>query len=147
MGSSDGRLYARGSCDMQGCIACALPLVPEFLAKPRAKPLHLAFSYDEEIACVGAPFMLAELQARSIRADGCVVGEPTSMKPVVLPARFMGTSKRATFLRGVPNTKNRASQKLFASASSSLASFQSSENCAALAIISLLVNIDSARKM
>ena len=79
----DGRLYARGSCDMKGFIACALALVPEFLAQPRAKPLHLAFSYDEEIACVGAPFMLAELQARGIRADGCVVGEPTSMKPVV----------------------------------------------------------------
>ena len=79
----DGRLYARGACDMKGFIACALALVPEFLAQPRAKPLHLAFSYDEEIACVGAPFMLAELQARGIRADGCVVGEPTSMKPVV----------------------------------------------------------------
>ena len=79
----DGKLYARGACDMKGFIAASLALVPEFLAMPRRKPLHLAFSYDEEIACVGAPFMLAELQQRGIRADGCVVGEPTSMKPVV----------------------------------------------------------------
>ena len=79
----DGRLYARGSCDMKGFIACALALVPEFLALPRRKPLHLALSYDEEVACIGAPAMLAELQARGVRVDGCIVGEPTSMQPVV----------------------------------------------------------------
>lgn len=79
----DGRLYGRGSCDMKGFIAASLALVPQALAMPRKKPLHLAFSYDEEVGCVGAPVMLAELQRRGIRADGCVVGEPTSMKPVV----------------------------------------------------------------
>ena len=79
----DGRLYARGSCDMKGFIASSLALVPQALAMPRKKPLHLAFSYDEEVGCVGAPVMLAELGRRGIRADGCVVGEPTSMKPVV----------------------------------------------------------------
>lgn len=79
----DGRLYARGSCDMKGFIACAVALVPEVLALPRRKPLHLALSYDEEIACIGAPVMLAELQERGIRVDGCIVGEPTSMQPVV----------------------------------------------------------------
>ncbi|MFT3778170.1 MAG: acetylornithine deacetylase [Ottowia sp.] len=78
-----GKLYARGSCDMKGFIACAVGMVPEFLATPRARPLHLAFSYDEEIACIGAPVMLADLQARGVRVDGCIVGEPTSMKPVV----------------------------------------------------------------
>ena len=79
----DGRLYARGACDMKGFIAAALALVPEFLAMPRAKPLHLALSYDEEVGCVGAPRMLQQVQARGIQIDGCVVGEPTSMKPVV----------------------------------------------------------------
>lgn len=79
----DGRLYARGACDMKGFIAASLALVPEFMALPRQKPLHLALSYDEEVFCLGAPFMLAELQQRGIQVDGCVVGEPTSMKPVV----------------------------------------------------------------
>lgn len=79
----DGLLYGRGSCDMKGYIAASLALVPEFLAMPRTKPLHLAFSYDEEIGCVGAPSMLAELQERGIRPDGCVVGEPTNMQVVV----------------------------------------------------------------
>ena len=79
----DGLLYGRGSCDMKGYIAASLALVPEFLAMPRSKPLHLAFSYDEEIGCAGAPSMLAELQERGIRPDSCVVGEPTNMQVVV----------------------------------------------------------------
>ena len=78
-----GKLYARGACDMKGFIAASLALVPEFMALPRSKPMHLALSYDEEISCLGAPFMLAELQRRGIRVDGCIVGEPTSMRPVV----------------------------------------------------------------
>ncbi|MCB2037869.1 MAG: acetylornithine deacetylase [Ottowia sp.] len=79
----EGRLYARGACDMKGFIATAVAMVPEFLAMPRAKPMHLALSYDEEVACIGAPVMLSGLRERGIRVDGCVVGEPTSMKPVV----------------------------------------------------------------
>ncbi len=79
----DGLLYGRGSCDMKGYIAASLALVPEFLAMPRTKPLHLAFSYDEEIGCAGAPSMLAELQERGIHPEGCVVGEPTNMQVVV----------------------------------------------------------------
>ncbi len=79
----DGLLYGRGSCDMKGYIAASLALVPEFMAMPRSKPLHLALSYDEEIGCAGAPVMLAELKERGIRPEGCVVGEPTNMQVVV----------------------------------------------------------------
>ena len=79
----DGKLFARGSADMKGFIATALALVPEFLALPRSKPIHLAFSYDEEVGCMGAPVMLGALQRRGLKADGCVVGEPTGMRPVV----------------------------------------------------------------
>lgn len=79
----DGKLYGRGSADMKGYLAAALALVPEFLAQPRRKPLHLALSYDEEVGCIGAPVMLAELKQRGLHADGCVVGEPTGMQVVV----------------------------------------------------------------
>ncbi|MFL9925890.1 acetylornithine deacetylase [Herbaspirillum lusitanum] len=79
----DGSLYGRGSCDMKGFIAASLALTPEFLQMPRLRPIHLAFSYDEEIGCVGAPAMLEEIQKRGIKVDGCVVGEPTSMQVVV----------------------------------------------------------------
>ena len=79
----NGRLYARGSCDMKGFIATVLALVPEFLATSRTKPLHIALSYDEEVGCLGAPVLLQQLQQQGQRIDGCVVGEPTSMQVVV----------------------------------------------------------------
>ena len=79
----EGRLHARGSADMKGFIAASMALVPEFLQMQRKKPIHLAFSYDEEVGCMGAPVMLDELKRRGIQADGCIVGEPTGMRPVV----------------------------------------------------------------
>jgi acetylornithine deacetylase len=79
----EGKLFARGSADMKGFIATSMALVPEFLAMPRKKPIHLAFSYDEEVGCMGAPVMLNELKRRGIKAEGCIVGEPTGMQPVV----------------------------------------------------------------
>ena len=79
----DGRLYGRGTCDMKGFIGAALALVPEMQAAKLARPIHLAFSFDEEIGCAGAPLMIADLQKRGIKPDGCIVGEPTSMRPIV----------------------------------------------------------------
>src|SRR3546814_16969879 len=70
---------------MKGFIAASLALVPEFLAMPRKKPIHLAFSYNEAVGCVGAPVMLAALRDRAIRPDGCVVGAPTCLQVVVAP--------------------------------------------------------------
>ncbi|MDO5058310.1 MAG: acetylornithine deacetylase [Neisseria sp.] len=79
----DGKLYGRGACDMKGFIASALALLPEWAAGERKKPLHFAFSYDEEIGCAGAPVMIAELLENGQQLDGCVVGEPTGMQVVV----------------------------------------------------------------
>src|SRR6185312_8099200 len=50
-----GRLYGRGTCDMKGFLALALAAAPELARAPLARPVHLAFSYDEEIGCLGAP--------------------------------------------------------------------------------------------
>ncbi len=49
----DGNLYARGTCDMKGFIAVALSHVPAFQRARLKVPLHFAFSYDEEIGCLG----------------------------------------------------------------------------------------------
>ncbi|SCK10362.1 acetylornithine deacetylase [Variovorax sp. HW608] len=79
----DGKLYGRGSCDMKGFIGAALALVPAMQRAKLAKPIHFAFSYDEEVTCLGAPVMLEDLARRGIRPDGCIIGEPTSMRPIV----------------------------------------------------------------
>jgi acetylornithine deacetylase len=77
-----GRLFGRGSCDMKGFIALALAAVPDFLAAPLQRPAHLAFSYDEEIGCFGAPAMIEVIARELPRPALVVVGEPTSMEVV-----------------------------------------------------------------
>src|SRR5690606_25552018 len=64
-------------------IGVTLQLVPKMLQTRLNHPLHLAYSYDEEIGCVGAPSMIQELVARGVNPSGCVVGEPTSMRTIV----------------------------------------------------------------
>src|SRR5204863_508929 len=49
------KLYGRGSSDMKGFLALALAAVPGLLAADLKRPAHLAFSYDVEIGCFGAP--------------------------------------------------------------------------------------------
>ncbi len=81
------KLYGRGSCDMKGFIACALMLLPQAVELSKAgklkRPIHLALSFDEEVGCLGAPLILADLAARGIQPDYCIVGEPTLMTMVV----------------------------------------------------------------
>ena len=82
--ASDGaRLWGRGTTDMKGFLACVLAMVPEFLAMPLTRPVHIAFSYDEEIGCRGAPHLIERLPALCARPAGCIVGEPTEMRPVL----------------------------------------------------------------
>jgi acetylornithine deacetylase len=75
----DGKLYGRGTCDMKGFLACVLAMVPDFKARALKTPLHLVFSYDEEVGCTGVRPMIAELGARLPRPRLVIVGEPTSM--------------------------------------------------------------------
>lgn len=83
MVEKDGRLYGRGTSDMKGFIACVLALVPEFAERGLKTPLHLAFSYDEEVGCIGVGRMISDLQRAGIRPRSCIVGEPTGMRPVI----------------------------------------------------------------
>jgi len=79
----DGKLYGRGTCDMKGFIGISLSLLPTILQAKLREPVHYALSFDEEIGCMGAPYLLAELRERGVRPSGCIVGEPTSMRVIV----------------------------------------------------------------
>ena len=79
----DARIFGRGSCDMKGFIACVLAQVPSWNRQPLKRPVHLAFSYDEEIGCLGVQGLVEHMQATGRKASGCVVGEPTGMEVVV----------------------------------------------------------------
>ena len=78
----DGRLYGRGTCDMKGFLALALAAVPDLIAANPKKPVHLAFSYDEEIGCLGAPAMIEVINRELPKPAFVVVGEPTDMVAV-----------------------------------------------------------------
>ena len=78
----DGKLYGRGTCDMKGFLACVLAKVPVFLKKHLATPIHLVFSYDEEVGCTGVRPLISKLGGALTMPDLVIVGEPTSMKIV-----------------------------------------------------------------
>jgi len=78
----DGRLYGRGTCDMKGFLALALAAAPLFAGGRLKRPVHLAFSYDEEVGCLGAPDMIRQLVERLPAPTAVVVGEPTGMEAV-----------------------------------------------------------------
>ena len=78
----DGRLYGRGTCDMKGFLALALATVPDLIAANPRKPVHLAFSYDEEIGCLGAPSLIDLIKRELPKPAFVVVGEPTEMVAV-----------------------------------------------------------------
>ena len=77
-----GNLYGRGSADMKGFIACCLSLAHLAVQRDLHTPIHLAFSYDEEIGCIGVRRMLDMLKTMPVRPRLCIVGEPTMLQVV-----------------------------------------------------------------
>ena len=76
------RLYGRGTSDMKGFLAAALAALPAIAARPLSRPLHLAFSYDEEAGCRGVPHLLSRLPELCARPEGCIVGEPSGLRAI-----------------------------------------------------------------
>ncbi|MEM9046108.1 MAG: acetylornithine deacetylase [Pseudomonadota bacterium] len=78
----DGKLYGRGTCDMKGFNALALALVPDMLKADLKRPVQIALSYDEEVGCIGAPFMIERMARELPKAAAVIVGEPSMMEVV-----------------------------------------------------------------
>lgn len=76
----NSRLYGRGTTDMKGFVACALAMAIKASRENLHTPLHLAFSYDEEIGCVGVRSLLELLHKAPVKPAMCIVGEPTSLQ-------------------------------------------------------------------
>lgn len=73
----DGLLYGRGTSDMKGFIALCLAFAPALARLDLPRPVHFAFSYDEEVGCQGAPSMIRDITARGAAPKAVWVGEPT----------------------------------------------------------------------
>lgn len=78
----DGRLFGRGTCDMKGFLAICLAMAPHFSEAELRRPLHLAFTYDEEVGCLGGRALVEELKSAAFRPSAVIVGEPTMMRVI-----------------------------------------------------------------
>ncbi len=78
----DGRLFGRGSCDMKGFIAAAVTMAPLYAEAVRDRPLHFAFTHDEETGCIGAGHLARALRERGLTPGVAIIGEPTSMRVI-----------------------------------------------------------------
>lgn len=91
------KLIGRGAVDMKGFVACVLASVPMLVSRPLNRPVHIALSYDEEVGCVGVRHMIASLPELCALPQGCIVGEPTLMHPVL---RHKGKIARRVTVHG-----------------------------------------------
>ncbi|MFT5954267.1 MAG: acetylornithine deacetylase, partial [Cyclobacteriaceae bacterium] len=78
------KLYGRGSCDMKGFDASCLAAIPYLVKLDLKKPIYLAFSYDEEIGCLGAPDLVAAINSHyEEKPQYAIIGEPSMMIPTI----------------------------------------------------------------
>lgn len=78
----NGKIYGRGTCDMKGFIAVVLSLVPDICKMKLNKPIYFSFSCDEEIGCLGVPYIVQYIKESKIFPQACIVGEPSRMQPI-----------------------------------------------------------------
>ena len=79
---AEGRLYARGACDMKGFDALVLASMPHWKDMALKAPLHFLLSYDEETTCLGPVDTIARFGHDLPRPRAVIVGEPTMMQVV-----------------------------------------------------------------
>jgi acetylornithine deacetylase len=82
MSEREGRLYGRGTCDMKGFIAAAVAMAPRYARMARSRPVHFAFTHDEEVGCIGAQALAQILRGRAVRPAVAIIGEPTMMRVI-----------------------------------------------------------------
>ena len=80
MEERDCKWYGRGTCDMKGFIAAAVAMAPQYAKLDLQRPVHFAFTYDEEIGCFGARALAETLRENGIKPAVAIIGEPTSMR-------------------------------------------------------------------
>ena len=79
----EGKYAGRGTTDMKGYLASALAMVPYFQSLDLKRPIHIAFSYDEEVGCRGVPNLIPNIPDLCTQPLACLVGEPSDLIPVL----------------------------------------------------------------
>ncbi len=115
--ADDHLFYGRGSCDMKGFIACTLAGVPEMVKQSLRTPVHLAFSYDEEIGCVGVKKLITAMDGFEVKPRIGLIGEPTDMKMITghkgkaaFRVEFSGSSCHSAYITNGVNAVEYAAE-------------------------------------
>ena len=108
MVKKEGKLFGRGSCDMKGFIACCLAMLPNFVATKLKEPLHFAFSYDEEVGCLGAKVLVEHMRSQDLIPRIAIIGEPTDMQVIESHKGVYEYSTEFTGLAGHSSLPDRA---------------------------------------
>lgn len=80
--ASEGRLIGRGTTDMKGFLACCLAMLPSWSRAELQRPVHLAFSYDEEVGCTGVGPMAEWIGQSGLKPKLAIIGEASSMQVI-----------------------------------------------------------------
>jgi len=78
----ENKIFGRGTSDMKSFIGITLATIPKFIGKTLKVPLHLAFSYDEEVGCLGVRSLIDFVNDLPVKPIMAIIGEPTSMEVV-----------------------------------------------------------------
>ncbi|MEK7486807.1 MAG: acetylornithine deacetylase [Planctomycetota bacterium] len=96
----ENRFYGRGTADMKGFIAQILSIVPHISSASLKYPLILAFTYDEEVGCLGASQLMQQLSETSLpKPAQAIVGEPSGFIPFRL---HKGMNLATISIKGIP---------------------------------------------
>lgn len=82
MRAHEGKLYGRGTCDMKGFLAACLAVAPKYAALDLKRPVHFAFTYDEETGCIGAAHLVEAIRESGKQPAMAIIGEPTEMRVI-----------------------------------------------------------------
>ncbi|MBO6561397.1 MAG: acetylornithine deacetylase [Nisaea sp.] len=99
MWEADGKYFGRGTADMKGFCAIALAMAPEMKKRNLKTPIHFAFSYDEEVGCIGVRGLIKDMAENLPLPTAVIVGEPTGMKII---GGNKGSRGLMTTIRGIP---------------------------------------------
>ncbi|WP_417664935.1 acetylornithine deacetylase [Pseudidiomarina sp.] len=89
----NGRLYGLGTADMKGFFAFVIEALRRIDLRTLKKPLYILATADEETTMAGA----RELDAFGhLKPDFAIIGEPTSMTPVIMHKGHLTESVRVT---------------------------------------------------
>ncbi|CAL4318215.1 Acetylornithine deacetylase [Buchnera aphidicola (Eriosoma grossulariae)] len=74
------KFYGLGTVDMKGFISCVLDVLFNFNLNKIKKPLYILITADEETTMSGAKYFSKNTK---IQPDLIIIGEPTSLKPII----------------------------------------------------------------